>query len=532
VSETPASPGGSALLAAELTAFPQSAVTVRVIDALLKVLPDTPAMPPYFSLEAAADALFQGSTPEVVARAHTLANEPPIHLALTVARSIDTGDTGLTIVTGVRSALSAFFGGAVADAPLAQQRADAALKALALGYLATRLIAEPGAERIERLVALPTGRALLAYYAAIEIAMPFHRELAANPDPAFVTRLVESQSRSIAPKPLGIIGREGVEDAQATLTHLLGHLDALVLAVLPNTSALAENVKGLLPSFMVPKGGADVSPFVASGADALPCYRFLVARLAIESCISRARGELQPAPEPAPAPAPAPAGAPALEAAPPAVANPFADEPAPPPPVEQPAPAPEIDVPTEPLPPEQRMVGVFVRAGPPESWLVFTREGVFSDWPSGSTQPDWAAHARTGRIVGRYRRSGEDKLEISWPDGHATTHALARDTYAITLDGESCRRADFNLQGQVLDGRWRLEGGNLAIMLFGDGTFAVSGGEDELPSGAGNYTLGTGAVSLKWEDGRTRELTLYSTLAPSARTPDRLLLGGRSLARV
>jgi hypothetical protein len=541
---SPWKPRGRVALEHELAGYPPGAVTVRVVDALLKVLPNAPALPAYATLDAAAAVVFPGLPAEVVAHAATLADGDAIAKALTVARSIDTGDTGLTIVSGVRTALSMFMGKGVGEASLSQQRTDAALKAVALAYLVTKLIPRPPAERLDLLRDLPAGRELLLYYAAIEIALPFHQEITAAGDAPFVTPLVESQSRSIAGKLLGVIGRQGMADANETLSGLLATLDDMARFVLPHTAALADNVRSVLPAALAPSVG-DLPGLVAAGADALPCYRYLCARLAAESCLRLAK--LEAFPEDAPgntpplgAPPPIPPGLATPTATPPdAGGNPFAadqpraedappHEPVSPMPVPPEPPKPVVE-PT--LPADQRLVGTFVKPGPPESWLVFTREGRFTTWPAAHPPPvDWDAHGRAGHVVARYRRQ-DPQIHFTWPDGSTTTSALARETYAIALDGERCARADFDLTGKKMDGRWRLAGGAVQLMLLADEHFAVIGGDGALPGGTGRYTLGAAAVSLTWDDGRARVYTLYSLLQPTTEAPDWLLLGGRRFER-
>ena len=94
----------------ELASFPSTSITARVISVLGSVVPGAPALPSYSTVDEAAAAVLGGVPPDVIARAHELLADPRIDQALFAARTIDTSDTGLTIVSGVRSAVSLFFG--------------------------------------------------------------------------------------------------------------------------------------------------------------------------------------------------------------------------------------------------------------------------------------------------------------------------------------------------------------------------------------------------------------------------------------
>jgi hypothetical protein len=164
VSLTPGSgqegPSGIDRIRTELAGYPPSSVTVRALQAMMTVLPSATPLPPYTTIDEAAASVFGGVPPDVVERARDLLADPRVAQAMFAARSIDTGDTGLTIVSGVRSALALFHGGREgrAAALAEQQRTDAALKATALAYLVTRLVPLPPLDRVELVLSVPAGR--------------------------------------------------------------------------------------------------------------------------------------------------------------------------------------------------------------------------------------------------------------------------------------------------------------------------------------------------------------------------------------
>jgi hypothetical protein len=206
----------------ELASYPPTAVTVRLIQAVLGVIPASPPLPHYTSVAEAAQGVLGGVPEDVLDRAEELVGGAAADQALFAARSIDTGDTGLTIVSGVRSAMALFFGGKEqrSEALAQQQRTDAALKALALAYIVTKLVPLPPAQRVELLATVPAGAELLLYFGAVEIALPFSAEVGGR-EGRFVRELVDRQGGAMADKLLGMVGRQGVAAAQVTLAHLV-----------------------------------------------------------------------------------------------------------------------------------------------------------------------------------------------------------------------------------------------------------------------------------------------------------------------
>ncbi len=524
---------GRAGVERELAGFPPTAVTVKVIQAMLSVLPHSPSLPWYAGVDDAATSVFGGVPDDVLERARALLDDRRVDQAMFAARSIDTGDTGLTIVSGVRSALALFLGSKGPSPLLQQQRADAALKALGLAYLLTRLVPRAPEERVALVESVPAGQEILLYYAAIEIALPFAGEVTAA-EGTFVTTLVREQGTAIAGKLLGVVGREGVADAQQMLEHLTGLLDRTVLHVLPHTAALADRLRGLMPPALGASG--TLSELVATGADALPCYRWLCSRLAVEASLALAKLELMPEVElptpsseaPIAAVAPPPPVPEALkppedpfapEAGPePEPGNPFAPPPDAivPPESEDAPPPPPMAWPTEDLPEHARLRGAYAAAD--GRWRVFTKEGVFTEAPPDSLDPDWDAHVARGHVTATYRREGE-VVTIEHLDGRTERWSTRRDAYTLEIDGTAWRRADFDLTGRTMEGHWS-DGATLLELDHG--------GAIRLGDRQGRYALGVGSIAISWQGGPTESQPFLSTLRPSSRRPSRIWLAGRA----
>jgi hypothetical protein len=495
---------GHALLNAELQGFRPTSVTARALDAILKAVPDVPALTPYTSVRDAAERSFGGLPDAIVLRAEQLADHAHIDEALFAAKSIDTGDTGLTIITGLRSAVSMFLG-TVQSGVDAQQRTDAALKALGIAYFVARLVPGDDERRLRLVLALPAGRELIAYYAAIEVALPLGAAATAA-EGTYLQDLVEQQGKSIGSKLLNVIGKQGITDARELLDELTVVMDAQSLDMVPHTAALADTLRSVLPPII--DTGRALQDLVAAGADALPVYRMLCARLAAEACLARAKLELAPEVELGGLPTPADLDAPEPEPVQTPSATPSEPE-------GVPTPEPQSD--TTPI------AGTFVHVvDGTELWLVFSETGQFSSHPVATTPPDWSAHAEA-HAVGTYRREG-DQLHIHWPDGRQTSSTVVETTYTLTIDGEVCRRADYDLTGSTLSGTWLGRGSQARWTFRSDGSV-------DTPTGSGAYALGAAGISVKTADSLTVH-SLFSDLLPDPHRPALMVLGGTLLDRL
>ncbi|MFN7147297.1 MAG: hypothetical protein ACK4YP_26250, partial [Myxococcota bacterium] len=156
-----------------LAGYSEDDATVRLIWSLFGAIPGAPPVSFYRSLDEARMLVFPGLDDAGMERARALAAGPDVTAALNVADAIDTGDVGISVLTGVRSALTFFFGDkAKALDTDAQQGADAALKLVAIAWMIHTLVPGAAPEKIRRLRELPSGEALLTWYAAVEVALP------------------------------------------------------------------------------------------------------------------------------------------------------------------------------------------------------------------------------------------------------------------------------------------------------------------------------------------------------------------------
>ena len=502
-------------------------LTVKLVGTILGSIPFAPPTKAYTDL-AGALAFEHADAPEgVLERAIALAAEKPVADAMKVAKVLDTSSTGLSIFTGLQSAMALFGRGAEPTKAAVQQKADAAMKAIGLGFAIHRLFPEGLLDRIEVVQSLPAGRTLLVYYGAVEVALPFVVEVNADDSHHFVTQLLQKHSAGPLAKLAPAIGQEGLKGAQGALGEMLGLLDKVVDHTIQHVDAIAGHATQILPKSF---GKGDAAELVATGADALPVYQWLVARLIVESLLYRAREELDPdfpppPPEPLPEsddpfaqPTPPPTdpfalptdagtteagGNPFADAA--DASNPFApaDDPKPF------TPAPDVN----PFAPAAavaaaRAVNPFAAPEP----VTQAAPVVSGAWARGTAI--W--------VIGSTGAAAELPAELddlTGPTGPAPAFEVDGD--AIVVDGQRFEPALWDLTGEVLEGTWT--DGTNRLTLAADSACSGTWGE-------GFYALGPGCIRLNTASGQV-DLPLLTTLLPELVAAERLFVGGHTLDR-
>ncbi len=402
--------------------------------------------------------------------------------ALFAARSIDTGDTGLTVFTGLRTAYALFRGGGT-ETLADQQRTDLALKLVGLAFVVSRLLPGEPENTLVTLQALPAGRRLLNYVAVAEVALPFRDAVLASKG-GFAASVLATAGTTAAGRLLTVAGKAGMAEAENLLPSLVAAVDAAAIGAAPKIDQLASSLASVLPTAASPIAG-----LVAHAADALPCWRVLVARLAAESRV-HAAATVQAPPNP------------------PVVVS--VAEPTPPPPAPEPEPAPEAEPApkAEPAPaPSARMGGVWL--DPKDQRLVFTDDGGFT-------------HSAFPGKRGAYHRKG-DFVTLDWPDVRTTRHKLGRTATRLHLDDVVYRRADWDLSGRAITGTFVAPDGST---LRFDAEHRWAGAQ-----GAGTYRLGPAKLTRVHSDGATTEQTLWTDGLPHASRPDVLFLDNQAWPR-
>lgn len=270
-----------------LAEFSDGDVTVRVLQSISTSVPFAPKMPTYRSLGDCAQALYPQASPETLNLVYKLAQQESVGSAISAASWIDTGDTGIAIYSGISSALTMFFGKATRALETdTQQGVDSALKLLGIAYIVYKLFPGSPTEKATSFYATPAGQTLAFYFASIDVALPFADNVI-GAGGSTIQSLFQRHGGAAASKLAAMPGgAQASQEAQSMLGSLMAPLEHAVQTVAPHARAIASSTVKHLPGVM---SAADkVAGVVATGADVLPVYRYLVARLAAESCVLQA----------------------------------------------------------------------------------------------------------------------------------------------------------------------------------------------------------------------------------------------------
>ncbi len=273
-----------------LAAHEPGDVTVRVVNGFFSVLPFAPGWRYPGTLDAAAASLDPTIAERVAARASVLAREAGPQGALAAFDFLDKGDAGIALFSGLRGAVQMARGqGGSALEMDPQQAADAGLKAAGLSYIAWKLFEGSVDERARALLGTESGRALLTWYVATDVVLPFADNLVTG-GTELITDLIDNQAAANMAR-LAVIAGEDVQQAAGMLERLGGTFKSFAGQAATFASPLSTYAKESLPGLL---GTADkVTGVAATGVDALSAYRALGASLVAEVCLARALAEVR-----------------------------------------------------------------------------------------------------------------------------------------------------------------------------------------------------------------------------------------------
>ncbi len=260
--------------------------TVRLLHAVFGAIPGAPPFPHYPALGVVIGHL--GANANQARAAAHIAKREDLADVLWMSRLLDTGDKGYAILTGVKSAFRLFFGDR--DRALEtddQQRNDAVLKALGIAYMAYRAFDGDLVDRARAFQASPAGQAILIYYAAVEVGLPFaDNALTASGD--LLSAMLSTDTAAQARRLASMAGGRSLGGASEMLQALSAPLTAAMQQVSPYISTIASSARQHIPGAI---SAADkAAGLVAAAADVMPVYRLLGARLAAEASVLRAMG--------------------------------------------------------------------------------------------------------------------------------------------------------------------------------------------------------------------------------------------------
>lgn len=266
-------------------------VTVRVVNGFFSVLPFAATWRYPNTLEEAATAVEPALAARVAAKAEVLARAPGPQAALAAFDFLDKGDAGIALFSGLRGAVKAARGEGAASALETdpQQAADAGLKAAGLSFAAYKLFDGPLDDRAKALLSTNAGRALLTWYVASDVVLPFADNFVAG-GTDLITELIDKQAAANVTRLAAVAGPE-VQEAAGMLEKLSGSLKGFAGQAATFAAPLSAYAKDSLPGVL---GTADkVTSVAATGVDALSAYRALGASLVAEVVLARALAEVR-----------------------------------------------------------------------------------------------------------------------------------------------------------------------------------------------------------------------------------------------
>ncbi|MBN1336487.1 MAG: hypothetical protein JXB39_11045 [Deltaproteobacteria bacterium] len=267
-------------------------LSVRLGEVVLQVLPDAPVLPRWRSIEEAVRAVEPAAGPEVVARARALAERPGPQAALRLMDDLEAGGALKALFTAIRARLFQRSGGVLGGTIEDRQGRDAACKLVVLAALCDVLLDGEPADLVPALEDHAAGRALLAWFGAVEIALPF----ADDPIPGLVSRLVERFGAEGVRTVDAALGAGAGVRAAARVPHLSVGVEAAARRALGRLDTLGGALLSRVPGA---KRLIDVAGDVAAeGIDTVPIYRVLVPAFVAEVCARRALAGVNPSAEP------------------------------------------------------------------------------------------------------------------------------------------------------------------------------------------------------------------------------------------
>jgi hypothetical protein len=274
-----------------LGAHASTDITVRVVNGFFHILPFAPAWRYPGSLADAAAALDPALADRIAARAEEIARQPGPQGALAAFDFLDKGDAGIALFSGLRGAVKVARGEGAAAALETdpQQAADAGLKAAGISYAAWKLFDGSLDEKARALLATEAGRAVLTWYVAADMVLPFADNLAAG-GTELITELIDNQAAANVERLAMVAGPE-LSGAAGMLQQLGGTLKNVAGQAATFAAPLSAYAKDSLPGIL---GAADrVTGVAATGADALSAYRCLGAVLVAEVCLAKALADVR-----------------------------------------------------------------------------------------------------------------------------------------------------------------------------------------------------------------------------------------------
>jgi hypothetical protein len=276
-----------------LGSFDERDYSVRLVHTVCRVVPFAPDLTDWFSLVEGLKELDPDAKKPVLDRARELVRGDDAQRALWMIRALDTADSGIGVFSGVRSAVKLYqakSGGERLDAleTDTQQGVDAVLKGLALALVVYKLFPGSLTEKVAAFRATNTGQAIVFYYASLEVGLPF-ADNAMLGGGTLVTSLFDRFGPDQKAKLAAVAGPEEAEQAMTMMGQLMAPIETMAGMAKEHLGGIASAASGVLTTAL--DVGDKVAGVAATGADFLPVYKFLGARLVAEQCLRQAVAE-------------------------------------------------------------------------------------------------------------------------------------------------------------------------------------------------------------------------------------------------
>lgn len=272
----------------QLVDFKENDATVKLVSTLLNVMPFVPDFRYYYNVQGAVARIAPGADAATVDRAVQLAGGEDFSQVVKAGRALDAIDSGLGVFTGIKNVYDHIKKqNARTFEADPQQAADAAVKALTLGYIIVKLFPGGPIDKVRAFLELPAGQELALYYAAVELALPFADNLAEG-GLDLLGKVIEKNRAEMEQRLASFASPADADAAKTVLGELQQRMGQMLGQVKVYAGPLAEKLQSYMPTIL--NAADSVSGGLATAVDMLPAYRLLCARLAAEAAAKRAVG--------------------------------------------------------------------------------------------------------------------------------------------------------------------------------------------------------------------------------------------------
>jgi hypothetical protein len=269
-----------------LSSFQKDDLAVRLAGGVTALVPFAPELAWVGGVDDVCAKADPKDAARLAKRVRELSEESGPTSVLKTADLLDKGDKGIALYSGIRGIVTTVQRkeGALQTDP--QQLADAGLKGLGVAWMAWRLYKGESEERAKAFWNSPSGKALIAWYVTMDVALPFADNVASQ-GTGFFLDVVQKQAEADVGR-LAVVG--GGTEAVGFFRSLANRIAELTTVAAQNVEPVTRMVKERLPKVMA---GADaVASVAATAVDTLSVYRYIAARMVLEQCLAEAQAEL------------------------------------------------------------------------------------------------------------------------------------------------------------------------------------------------------------------------------------------------